>query len=69
MRVNEWCVYLINFNGYNNWRVVDLVKTNIPSVEEEKVYEVTSQGIEEKINELILIGTFDAIRTNNEAIK
>ena len=69
MGVNEWCAYWINFKGYKNWRVVDLVKTNIPSVEEEKVYEVISHGIGEKRNEWILIGTFDTIRTNNEAIK
>ena len=35
--VNERYIYWRNFIGYNNWRVVDLVTTNVTSEEEEKV--------------------------------
>ena len=27
--VNERCIYWRNFTGYNNWRVIDLVTTNV----------------------------------------
>ena len=53
--------------GYNNWRVVDLVTTNVTSEEEEKVYEIILHGIEARMNEKILIGTFGATRANDEA--
>ena len=53
--------------GYNNWRVVDLVSTNDTPEEEEKVYEIILHGIEARINERILIGTFGAMRTNDKA--
>ena len=53
--------------GYNNWRVVDLVTTNVTSEEEEKVYEIILHGIEARMNERILIGNFGAMRTNDEA--
>ena len=52
--------------GYNNWRVVDLVSTNDTPEEEEKVYEIILHGIEARMNERILIGTFGAMRTNDE---
>ena len=45
--------------GYKNWRVVDLVTTNVTPEEEEK--------IGARINERILIGTFGAMRTNDKA--
>ena len=38
--VNEWWIYWRNFMGYKNWRVVDLVTTNVTPEEEEKVYEI-----------------------------
>ena len=52
---------------YNNWRVVDLVATNITLEEEEKIYEIILHWVEAKINKMILLGPFDAIRTNDEA--
>ena len=65
--VNEWYIYWRNFKGYNNWRVVDLITTNITSEDEEKVYEIILYGIEARMNERILIGNFGAKRTNDEA--
>ena len=65
--VNERCIYWRNFMGYNNWRVVDLVSTNDTPEEEEKVYEIILHGIDVRMNERILIGTFGAMRTNDEA--
>ena len=53
--------------GYNNWRVVDLVVTNITPEEEVKVYEIILHGIEARMNERILISTFGATRTNDKA--
>ena len=53
--------------GYNNWRVVDLVATNVIPEEEEKVYEIILYGIEARINEIVLIRNFSAMRTNDEA--
>ena len=44
-----------------------MVTTNVTSEEEEKVYEIISQRIEGKMNERILIRTFDAMRTNDKA--
>ena len=35
---------------YHNWKVVDLVTTNISSTEEENVYETILHGVETKIN-------------------
>ena len=64
---NERCIYWRNFKEYNNWRVVDLVTTNVTSTEEEKVYEIILYGIEVRINERILIWTFGAMRTNDKA--
>ena len=65
--VNERCVYWRNFKGYNNWRVVDLVTTNVTSEEDEKVYEIIFHGIEARINKRILIGKVDAMISNDEA--
>jgi len=53
--------------GYNNWRIVDLVTTNVTPEEEEKVYEIILHGIEARMNERTLIGNFGAMRTNDEA--
>ena len=53
--------------GYNNWRVVDLVSANDTPEEEEKVYKIILHGIEARMNEKILTGTFGAMRTNDEA--
>ena len=64
---NERCIYWRNFMGYNNWRVVDLVVTNITPEEEVKVYEIILHGIEARMNERILISTFGATRTNDKA--
>ena len=66
-RVNKRCLYWRNFTGNNNWRVVDLVSTNDTPEEEEKVYEIILHGIDVRMNERILIGTFGAMRTNDEA--
>ena len=52
--------------GYNNWRVVDLVSTNDTPEEEEEIYEITLHGTEARMNKRILIGTFGAMRTNDE---
>ena len=53
--VNERYLYYRKFKGYNNMRVVDLVKTNVTSEYEEKVYETILYGIEVRINERILM--------------
>ena len=52
---------------YNNWRVVDLVATNVTPEEEENVYEIILHGIEARMNERVLIGTLGAMRTNDDA--
>ena len=65
--MNERCLYWKYFKGYNNWRVVDLITTNIDTEDEEKVYETLLHGIEVRMNEKLLIGTFGAMRTNDEA--
>ena len=44
-----------------------MVITNITSEDEEKIYEILLHGIEARMNERILIGTFGVMRTNNEA--
>ena len=65
--VNERYMYWKNFKGYNNWRVVDLITTNIGTEDEEKVYETLLHGIETNMNERMLIVAFGAMRTNYEA--
>ena len=60
-------MYWRNVTGYNNRRVVDLDTTNVTYVEVEKVYEIILHGIEARMNEQILTGTFDVMITNNEA--
>ena len=52
--------------GYNNWRVVDLVTTNVTPEEEEYVYEIILHMIEARMNERILIGTFGSMKSNDE---
>ena len=66
-RINEWCLYWKNFKGYNNWRVVDLITTNIATEDEAAIYETILHGIEVRMNERILIRTFGATRTDDEA--
>ena len=65
--INERWLYYRNFKGYNNWRVVNLATTNIATEDEEKIYETILHGIEARMNERILIGTFGAMRTDDEA--
>ena len=65
--VNKRCVYWRNFVRYNNWRVVDLLATNVTPEEEENVYEIILHGIEARMNERVLIGTLGAMRTNDDA--
>ena len=65
--INELCLYYRNFKGYNNWRVVNLITTNIATEDEEKIYNTILHGIEARMNERILIGTFGAMRTDDEA--
>ena len=48
--VNERCIYWRNFMGFNNWRVVDLVATNVTPEEEEKIYEIILHGVEATMN-------------------
>ena len=67
-RVNQQYIYCINFKGYDNWRVVDLVITNVTE-EEEKIYEIILHGAEVKMNERILTWNFVAMRTNDEALQ
>ena len=65
--INERCLYYRNFKDYNNWRVVNLITTNIATEDEEKIYNTILHGIEARMNERILIGTFGAMRTDDEA--
>ena len=44
-----------------------MVTTNVNSSEGENVYEIILYGIEVRINELIFVGKFSAIRGNDEA--
>ena len=60
-------MYWRNFKGYNNWRVVDLATTNIATEDEEAIFETILDGIEARMNERILIGTFGTMRTDDEA--
>jgi len=46
---------------------VDLITTNVDTEDEEKVYEKMLHRVEVRMNERVLIGTFGAMRTNNEA--
>ena len=65
--INHNRVYYRNFKDYNNWRVVNLITTNIATEDEEKIYNTILHGIEARMNERILIGTFGAMRTDDEA--
>ena len=47
--------------------MVDLATTNISTEDEEAIYETILHGIEARMNERILIGTFGAMRTDDEA--
>ena len=47
--------------------MVDLATINIATEDEEAIYEIILHGIEARMNERILIGTFGAIRTDDEA--
>ena len=46
---------------------MDLITTNIDTEDKEKVYETILHRIEARMNERMLIGTFGAMRTNDEA--
>ena len=46
---------------------MDLITTNVNTVDEEKVYEKILYGIEERMNKRILIETFGTMRTNDKA--
>ena len=48
------------------WRVVNLATPNIATEDEEAIYETILHGIEARMNERILEGTFGAIRTDEE---
>ena len=65
--INERCLCYRNFKGCNNWRVVNLATANIATEDEEAIYETILHGIEARMNERILIGTFGAMRTDDEA--
>ena len=67
--VNERCIYWIKFKGYNNWKVLDLVTTNITSAEKEKVFEIILHGIETIINERIFTGTVGTMKTNDKVMQ
>ena len=47
--------------------MVNLITTNIATEDEEKIYNTILHGIEARMNERILIGTFGAMRTDDEA--
>ena len=47
--------------------MVNLATTNIATEDEENIYETILHGIEARMNERILIGTFGAMRTDDEA--
>ena len=47
--------------------MVNLATTNIAAEDEEKIYETILHGIEARMNARILIGTFGAMRTDDEA--
>lgn len=46
-----------------------MVTINVTSAKEGRVYEITLNRIEAKMNEKMIIWTFSAIRTNDEAIQ
>ena len=66
-RINEWCIYWRNFKRYNNWRVVDLVTTNVTSGEGKNIYELILHGIEARKNKRIFMGSFGTMISNDEA--
>ena len=47
--------------------VVTLATTNIATEDEEAIYETILHGIEARMNERVLIGTFGAMKTDDEA--
>ena len=47
--------------------MVNLATANIATEDEEAIYETILYGIEARMNERILIGTFGAMRTDDEA--
>ena len=46
--------------------MVNLATTNIATEDEEEIYETILHGIEARMNERILIGTFGAMRMDDE---
>ena len=65
--INDQCIYRRKFEGYKNWRVVDLVITNVTSTGKEKVHGIILHDIMTRMNERIFIGKFGAMRANTEA--
>ena len=47
--------------------MVNLATTNIATEDEEVIYETILHGIKARMNERIVIGTFGAMRTDDEA--
>ena len=43
-------IVLENIKGYNSWRIVDLITTNVDTKDEETLYETMLHGIEARIN-------------------
>ena len=47
--------------------MVNLATTNIATEDKEPIYETILHGIEARMNERIIIGTFGTMRTDDEA--
>ena len=47
--------------------MVNLATTNIATEDEENIYETILRGIEARMSKRIIIGTFGAMRTDDEA--
>ena len=62
-------MYWINFKRYDNRKVIDLVRTNVTSEDEENVYETILHGIEASMNKRILIGTLGTMGIHYEAVR
>ena len=54
---------LKKLQGYSNGRVIDFGTTNVSSEEKEKVYEIIFHWLEVEMDERILVGEFDSMRT------
>ena len=68
--VNKRCIYWKVFDGYNDQKVVRLKKKHVSNDDNQnRVYKSFLHGIEARMNEQILIGTFGAMRTDEEATR